>query len=279
MPNDIAAIATAFHKLHDEEGTFVIPNPWDRGSARMLKSLGFKALATTSAGFDFAEGRKEGTATLDDVLAHCRLIAEATDLPVNADTESGYAETPEGVAENIHRLAATGIAGCSIEDVNVYGPGVYGGAPIYDLPVAAERVAAAAEAVRNLGRPFVLTGRAENYLHGRPDLADTIKRLQAYQDAGADVLYAPGPRTAEDIRVIVTSVDRPVNVIAGLPGMNLSVTDLAELGVKRISVGSNLFRTAFAAALRGAQEIAEEGTFSYAGSAATFKEISGLFDD
>ncbi len=279
MPNDITAIATTFQKLHDEAGTFVIPNPWDRGTARMFKSLGFKALATTSAGFDFADGRKEGTATLDDVVEHCRLIAEATDLPVNADSENLYAETPEGVAENVQRLAETGIAGCSIEDVNVYGPGPYGDGPIYDQAAAVERVAAAAEAARNLGRPFVLTGRAENYLHGRPDLADTIKRLQAYQDAGADVLYAPGPKTADDIRSLITSLDRPVNILAGLPGMDMSVTDLTELGAKRISIGANLFRTAFGAALRGAQEIANEGTFSYAASGATFQEISALFDD
>ena len=163
--------------------------------------------------------------------------------------------------------------------MNVFGSGTYGDAPIYELSIAVERVAAAAEAARSLDRPFMLTGRAENFLHDRPDLGDTIKRLQAYQEAGADVLYAPGPRTADDIRSIVTSVDRPINVLAGLPGMNLSVTELGELGVKRISLGSNLFRTAFGAALRGAQEILNDGTFGYAGDAATFKEITALFDD
>ncbi len=279
MPKYVAAAATDFQNLHEQSEAFVIPNPWDRGSARMLAKLGFKALATTSAGFDFADGRKEGTATLEDVLSHCRMMVDATELPVNADAESCYAETPEGVAETIRRLAETGIAGCSIEDVNVYGSGTYGDAPIYELSVAVERVAAAAEAARSLDRPFMLTGRAENFLHDRPDLGDTIKRLQAYQEAGADVLYAPGPRTADDIRSIVTSVDRPINVLAGLPGMNLSVTELGELGVKRISLGSNLFRTAFGAALRGAQEILNDGTFGYAGDAATFKEISALFDD
>ena len=270
--------ATAFRNLHEQPEAFVIPNPWDRGSARMLAKLGFKALATTSAGFDFADGRKEGTATLEDVLSHCRMIVEATGLPVSADAESCYAETPEGVAETIRRLAGTGLAGCSIEDVNVDGSGSRDGR-IYEMPVAVERVAAAAEAARSLGRPFTLTGRAENYLFGRPDLEDTIKRLQAYQEAGADVLYAPGPRTADDIRSIVTSLDRPVNVIAGLPGMNLSVAELGGLGVKRISLGSNLYRTAFGAALRGVREILDSGTFEYAGDAATFKEISVLFDD
>lgn len=264
--------AQAFKDLHDRPGIFVLPNPWDRGSARMLEALGFKALATTSAGFDFADGRKEGTASLDDVLAHCRLIVQATGLPVNADTESCYAETPEGVAENIRKIADTGVAGCSIEDVDVYGD-----APIYDMATAVERVVAAAEAARGLGRPFTLTARAENYLHGRPDLDDTIRRLQAYQEAGADVLYAPGPKTRDEIGSLVAAVDRPVNVIAGLPGMDLTVSDMANLGVKRISIGSNLFRTAFGAALRGAREIMEQGTFGYAGEAATFKEISALF--
>lgn len=278
MP-DYVATATEFRDLHERPEAFVIPNPWDRGTARMLAKLGFKALATTSAGFDFADGRKEGTATLEDVLSHCRMIVHATPLPVNADAESCYAETPEGVAETIRRLADTGIAGCSIEDVNVHGSGTDGKSRIYELAAAVERVAAAAEAARGLDRPFMLTGRAENYLHGRPDLGDTIRRLQAYQEAGADVLYAPGPRTADDIRSIVTSVDRPVNVIAGLPGMDLSVTELGELGVKRISIGSNLFRAAFGAALRGAREIVDDGTFGYAGGAATFKEISALFDD
>lgn len=274
-----ADIAAAFQALHEQPGTFVIPNPWDRGSARMLKTLGFKALATTSAGFDFADGRKEGTATFDQVLEHCRLIAEATDLPVNADTESCYSETADGIGETIRRVAETGIAGCSIEDVDVANAAVYGDAPIYDLAVAVERVTAAAEAARGLGRPFMLTARAENYLHDRPDLADTIKRLQAYQEAGADVLYAPGPKTADDIRSLVTSVDRPVNVIAGLPGMTLTVADLTALGVKRISLGSNLFRAAFGAALRGAREIMDHGTFGYAADAASFKEISPLFYD
>lgn len=279
MPKNVAAAATEFQNLHEQSEAFVIANPWDRGSARMLAKIGFKALATTSVGFDFADGRLEGTATLEDVLSHCRMIVDATGLPVSADAESCYAETPEGVAETIRRLADTGLAGCSIEDVNVYGSGTGGDASIYELSVAVERVAAAAEAARGLDRPFMLAGRADNFLYGRPDLGDTIKRLQAYQEAGADVLYAPGPRTVDDIRSIVTSVDRPINVLAGLPGMDLSVAELSELGVKRISIGSNLFLTAFAAAVRGAREILIDGTFGYAGDAATFKEISALIDD
>ena len=266
-----ADAATAFKELHEKPGTFVIPNPWDRGSAQMLKSLGFKALATTSAGFDFADGRQEGTATLDDVLAHCRLIADATDLPVNGDTESCYAETPEGVAANIRRIADTGLAGCSIEDVDIYG-----GPAIYDMAAAVDRVSAASEAVAALGRPFMLTARAENYLHGRPDLNDTIRRLQAYQEAGADVLYAPGPKTREDVSSLVNSVDRPVNLLAGMPGMELTVDDMTEIGVKRISLGSNLFRAAYGAMLRGAREIIDVGTFGYTKDAASFKDISVL---
>jgi len=271
MPNDAAV---AFRDLHEQPGCFVIPNPWDRGSARMLEKLGFKALATTSAGFDFVDGRKQQTGTFEDVLTHCRLIAEATPLPVNADTEDCFAETLDGVAENIRRIAATGVAGCSIEDVNVYG-----GDRIYETAAAAERVTAAAEAARGLATPFVLTGRAENLVNGVPDLADTIKRLQAYQEAGADVLYAPGLKTADDIRSVITSVDRPVNVLAGIPGMALSVGELAEIGAKRISLGSGLYRVAFGAALRGAREIAETGTFSYTAGAASFAEINDLFED
>ncbi len=269
-----ADIAKTFQALHTAPDTFVIANPWDVGSARMLAHLGFKALATTSAGFDFASGRPEGTSSRDQVLAHCRELVEATDLPVNADLESCYAESIDDIGETIRLAAETGLAGGSIEDVNVNGD-----APIYEFDEAVERVMAAVEAVRGLDRPFVLTARAENYLHKRPDLADTIKRLQAFQEAGADVLYAPGPKTVDDIRSIVTSLDRPVNVIAGLPGMNLSVTDLADLGVKRISIGSNLFRVAFGAALRGAQEIIDHGTFDYAADAASFGEISRLFED
>ena len=279
MPKNVAAIAAEFQNLHERSEVFVVANPWDRGSARMLAKLGFKALATTSVGVDFADGRKEGSTTLEEMLSHCRMIVDATELPVSGDTESCYAKTPEGVGETIRRLADTGLAGCSIEDVNVYGPGPGRDASIYDLSAAVERVAAAAEAARNLDRPFTLTSRADNFLFGRPDLDDTIKRLQAYQEAGADVLYAPGPRTAEDIRSIVTSLDRPINVLAGMPGMNLSVTELGDLGVRRISIGSNLFRTAFAAAIRGAQEIINDGTFGYAGDAASFKEISDLIDD
>ncbi len=266
--------AAAFKALHSGPGCFVIPNPWDRGSARMLAKIGFKALATTSVGFDFSSGRQEGSAGLEEVLGHCRDLVEATDLPVNADLENCYSDTLDGIGETIRRVAETGIAGGSIEDDS--------GDPdnrIYEFSEAVDRVHAAVEAVRALPHPFMLTARAENFLRGRPDLDDTIERLQAFQDAGADVLYAPGPRSADQIRAIVTSVDRPVNVLAGIPGMTLTVKELADLGVKRISIGSGLFRVAFGAALRAAREIADHGTFSIADTAAPFSEISPLFRD
>jgi 2-methylisocitrate lyase-like PEP mutase family enzyme len=266
--------ASVFKKLHDQPGCFVIPNPWDRGSARMLAKLGFKALATTSAGFDFSSGRQDGTSTFEEVLVHCRHMVEATDLPVNADLENCYANTADDVGRTIRLAAETGLAGGSIEDAS--GDPDH---PIYEFSEAVERVEAAVEMARSLSHPFTLTVRAENFLHGRPDMADTIKRLQAFQEAGADVLYAPGPKTAEDISSIVTSVDRPVNVIAGLPGMSLTVSELTKLGVKRVSIGSGLFRVAFGAALKSAQEIAENGTFSIADSAAPFSEINALFRD
>ena len=266
--------ARVFQALHENPGCFVIPNPWDRGSARMLAKLGFKALATTSAGFDFASGRVDGTASLDEVLAHCKDLSAATDLPVSADMENCHADTGEGIAETIRRAAATGLAGCSIEDLSDDRDN-----PIYEFSEAVDRVSAAVEAVRALPHPFTLTARAENFIRGNPDLDDTIKRLQAFQEAGADVLYAPGPKTADQIRDIVTSVDRPVNVIAGIPGMNLTVNELADLGVKRISIGSGLFRVAFGAALKTAHEIADQGTFSIADTAASFGEINPLFLD
>ena len=266
--------AEAFKSLHQEPGFFVIPNSWDRGSACMLAKRGFKPLATTSAGFDFASGRQDGTSSLDDVLAHCRDIVAATDLPMNADLENGYSDTPAGVGEAIWRAAATGLARGSIEDATGNTD-----KPIYEFSEAVERVQAAVEPARSLPHPFMLTARAENFLRGNPDLDDTIKRLQAFQAAGADVLYAPGPKTAEKIGQIVTSVDRPVNIIAGIFSMTLTVGELAALGVKRISIGSGLLRVAFGAALRPARKIAEQGTISIADSAAPFAEINSLFHD
>jgi 2-methylisocitrate lyase-like PEP mutase family enzyme len=265
--------AIAFKTLHERAGCFVIPNPWDIGTARLLATLGFEALATTSAGLVFALGRREGTLSRDDVLVNARAIVEATALPVSIDLEGGFGDAPETVAETIRLAAQAGAVGGSIEDVREYGAHD----PIYELALAVERVRAAAEAAHGLPFPFMLTARAENFLHGRPDLGDTIRRLQAFQEAGADVLYAPGLRSREDIAAVVRSVDRPVNVVMGLQGVTLTVPQLAELGVKRVSLGSTLNRTAFGAFLRAAQEIRDRGSFSFAEAAVPFGEINAMF--
>lgn len=223
----------AFAALHVRTGAFIIPNPWDIGTARLLAHLGFEALATTSAGYAFSMGRRDGTIGRDETLAHVTALVSATHLPVSADLENGFGDAPETVAETIKLAAATGLVGGSIEDVTGRT-----GSPLYEIGHAAERIRAAAEVARKLPFRFTLTARAENYLVGRPDLHDTIKRLQAYQEAGADVLYAPGLKTKDDIAAVVGSVDCPVNVIMGLQGVQLSAATLSALGVKRISVGS-----------------------------------------
>jgi len=261
-----------FRELHRRDGAFIIPNPWDAGSARLLEHLGFEALATTSAGYAFSAGKKDNSIDREETLAHVATIVAATDLPVSADLENGFGDSPEIVAETIDRAAATGLAGGSIEDVVSRATSV-----LYELPHAADRIRAAAEAAHRLPFPFLLTARAENYLVGKPDLADTIKRLQAYQEAGADVLYAPGLTTKEDIAAVVRSVDRPVNVIMGLQGVQLSQADLSGLGVKRISVGSALSRAALGAFLRAAREMKEQGTFTFAKDAISFRELNAMF--
>ena len=222
--------ARTFIALHDPHRPLLLPNPWDAGSARLLASLGFEALATTSSGFAATLGRRDGSVTRDEALAHTAAIVAATDVPVSADLENAFAHEPAGVAETIAMAIETGLAGGSVEDFTG-DPGK----PIYDIGVAAERVAAAAEVAHHGDVPFVITGRAENYLHGRRDLADTIARLQAYQEAGADVLYAPGVNDADELRQLVAAVDRPLNVLA-LPGTP-SVAELGAMGVARISVG------------------------------------------
>jgi len=260
-----------FRNLHVRPGAFIIPNPWDVGTARLLTHLGFEALATTSMGYAFSVGQKDNTLSREQAISHIAAIAEATDLPVNADLENCFGDAPEVAAETIRLAAEAGVAGGSIEDAT----GDIAN-PIYAREFATERVRAAVEAASNVPGGFVLTARAENYLHGRPDLADTIARLQAYQEAGADVLYAPGLRTKEDIAVVVSSVDRPVNVVMGLQGVQLSREELAGLGVKRISVGSSLYRTALGAFLRAAHEMAGAGTFTFAADAANPKEVAAL---
>ena len=264
--------ARAFRALHERDGAFIIPNPWDVGTARLLEHFGFEALATTSMGYAFSCGQNDTTISRDRMIEHLSEIASATKLPVSGDLENGYGDAPEFVAETIRLAAAAGAVGCSIEDATARPDD-----PIYKLEHAAERIRAAVSAARALPFAFTLTGRAENYLHGRPDLNDTIARLQAYQDGGADVLYAPGLRSRDDIRAVVSSVDRPVNVLMGLQGVQLSLPELASIGVKRVSVGSALARVALGAFLRAAREMREHGTFTFANEAARPSEISDMF--
>lgn len=261
-----------FHMLHQQTDAFVIPNPWDSGSAHLLSMLGFKALATTSAGYAFSQGLPDFGVGRDRMLAHVAQIVSATDLPVSADLENGFGDDPDTVAQTIQLAAETGLAGASIEDATGHSD-----SPIYAFDLAVDRIRAACEAAKSLPFPFVLTARAENLLYGRTSLTDTIKRLQAYQDAGADVLYAPGLRTKEDIATVVTAVDKPVNVLMGLAGVHLSVHDLSTLGVKRISLGSSLSRAAFGALMRACREIQEDGTFTFANDAVPYPAINDLF--
>lgn len=262
----------AFRALHERGAAFIIPNPWDVGTARLLAHLGFEALATTSAGYAFSVGQRDNTIGRDEMMAHVRAIVLATDLPVSADLENGFGDDPGTVAETIRLAAATGLVGGSIEDATNRRDD-----PIYDYARAAERIRAAAEVVRSLPFRFTLTGRAENYLVGRPDLKDTIKRLQAYQEAGADVLYAPGITNKDDIAAVVNSVDRPVNVLMGLQGARLSLAELSEIGVRRVSVGSALSRAALGSFLRAAREMRESGTFEFSDEAVSFRDISAMF--
>src|SRR5438552_6052499 len=251
-----------FRALHERDRAFIIPNPWDVGTARLLAHLGFEALATTSMGYAFSAGQRDNTIGRDRMMIHMAAMASATDLPVSADLENGYGDSPETVEETIRLAAAAGVVGGSIEDATGRPD-----QPIYDREHAAERIRAAAAVARALPFAFTLTARAENYLHGRPDLRDTIARLQAYQEAGADVLYAPGLASKEDIAAVVRSVDRPVNVVMGLQGVRLSLTELSAIGVRRVSVGSALCRVALGAFLRAAREMREHGTFTFADEA------------
>lgn len=266
--------AERFRALHDGPGAFVIPNPWDAGTARILTQMGFAALTTTSAGLAFALGRRDGAGLIsrDETLANAKQIADATDLPVAADLENGFGDAPEAVAETI-RLAAesAGLVGASIEDATG-NPAQ----PIYDFDRAVERILAAARAARALPFPFVLVARAENFLHGRPDLDDTIRRLQAFEAAGADALYAPGLTSADDIRTVCESVRKPVNMVMGLKSAPFTVEQLAALGVRRISVGSALSRAALGAFMRAAREIQERGTFTFADDAAPYAQLNAM---
>ena len=255
MPSDSAALVERFRGLHVPGRPLLMPNPWDQGSARLLAHLGFAALATTSSGHAGTLGRLDGGVTRDEAIAHAAAIVAAVEVPVSADLENGFADDPAAVAETVTAAVAAGLAGCSIEDFTRRGD-----EPIYPLGLAVDRVAAAAQAA-HAGAGLVLTARAENHLRGRADLADTIARLQAYQQAGADVLYAPGLATIDDIRRLCESVDRPVNVLA-VPG-GPTVPELAAAGVARVSVGGSFSLVALGAVARAGRELLERGTFSF----------------
>ena len=270
-PSAIVARRRAFRELHGA-GCFVIPNPWDAGSARYLASLGFKALASTSSGFAWSHAHADGAMPRDAVLAHLRELVAATDLPLNADFESGYGIDAPAVAESVRLAVATGIAGLSIEDAT--GDAAH---PIHDLATAVARLRAAREAIDASGGDTLLVGRAENYLHGRPDLADTLARLRAYAEAGADCLYAPGIRTRDDIAAVVAAVaPKPVNLLVGTTS-DLTLGDIAALGVRRVSVGGALARSAWGGFMRAAQSLAADGAFDGFAGAASGAELNALF--
>lgn len=262
--------AERFKALHEREGAFVIPNPWDAGSARLLESLGFEALATTSSGFANSLGRLDGQVTRDEAIEHCRSLAAATDLPISADLENCFADEPSKAAETITLGAHAGLVGCSIED--------YSGdpsKPIYDFALAVERVHAASEAAHSLGFPFTLTARCENLLHGKNDMDDTIRRLQAYEAAGADVLYAPGLKTLEEVRQVAGALTRPVNVLGPMM-KGVTVAELAEAGAKRISTGGALARASITALVRAGAEMLGQGGFAWVSDLVSSAEVKRL---
>jgi 2-methylisocitrate lyase-like PEP mutase family enzyme len=263
--------AIRFKFLHDRDGCFIIPNPWDSGTAKLLTNLGFEALATTSAGLAFSLGRPDCQRCLSrqEILENAKNILSVSELPVSADLENGYSDNPQGVYDTILLAGQTGLVGASIEDAT----GIESN-PIYDIELAVDRIRAAVEAKNTFDFPFILTARAENFVHGRLDLKDTIHRLQAFQEAGADVLYAPDLRSREDISNVVRSVDKPVNVMIGA---SLTVSELAEIGVKRISLGSTLARAAFGELLRASTEIKDNGTYSFVDRAVPFNELTKIF--
>lgn len=270
MPPSIADKRASFRRLH-ESGCFVIPNPWDAGSAIMLQQLGFKAVASTSAGMAWTIGRPDNGVTRDDVLAHLRALVAAVDVPVNADYENAFADDPDGVAANVALAADTGIAGVSVEDST--GDAA---APLYDFDLAVARVAAARAAIDRTGSGMLLTARSEGFIAGRPDLDETIRRLKAFAEAGADCLYAPGIGDDAQITAVVQAVaPKPVNVLT----LGMPVARLAALGVRRISVGGSLARAAYGEFLRAAREIAGDGTFTTFGRAAPSRELNGFFAD
>jgi 2-methylisocitrate lyase-like PEP mutase family enzyme len=273
MPSQAEKCAI-FSALHHRDTAFIIPNPWDAGSARLLAATGFEALASTSVGYAFSVGRQDHGISREEMIGHVKSLVEATDLPVSADLENGFGDDVESVVDTIRMAAAAGLAGCSIEDSTNGSKAT--SAPIYEFDHAVDRIRAAVDVVRSLPFPFTLTARAENYLHGRKDLRDTIRRLQAFQEVGANVLYAPGMTSMDDITTMVKSVDRPVNVLAGMQGVHFSMDELSRAGVKRVSVGGALTRVALGAFLRAAREMKDRGTFSFVDEPITSGEIAKL---
>jgi len=267
-PNEKAA---RFRALHAGPAAFVIPNPWDVGSARILAGLGFQALATSSAASASALGRRDGGLTRDEALAHARSIVDATDLPVSGDLEKGFGDAPELVAETIRLAAEVGLVGCTIEDAT--GNPDH---PLYDVHLAVERIVAAAEAAHALPFPFMLTARAHNFLYPRPNLDETISRLQAFERAGADVLFAPGLPDINAVRAVCAAVSRPVNFMVGIKGKSFSVTELAEAGVRRVSLATSLYRAAMTGFLDAAREVKDVGQFTFLDQCLTTPELSKL---
>ena len=266
--------AAAFRKLHQGPSAFVIANPWDAGSARVLAGLGFVALATSSGASAGVLGRRDGRVTRDEAIAHARAIVEATDLPVSADLERGFGDAPADAAESIRHAAQAGLVGGSIEDASGNKE-----QPIYALNHAAERIAAAAQVARSLAFPFTLTARAENFLHGKADLDDTIRRLQAFERAGADVLFAPGLADLAAVKLVCSSVGKPVNFMAGIRGKSFSVAELEAAGVRRVSLATSLWRAAMTGLVEAGREIREKGTFGYLDRTLPTAEVSRYLRD
>ncbi len=263
--------AALFRALHDGPGTFVIPNPWDVVSARLLAGLGFQALATSSAASAATFGRRDGGLTREHALGHARLIVEATDLPVSADLENGFGDDPEIVAETIGRAAEVGLVGCTIEDATGHPD-----RPLYDDRLAVERIAATAEAARALRFPFIVTARAHNLLYANPSLDDTVRRLQAFEKAGADVLFAPGLPDIAAVRAVCASVSKPVNFMVGIKGKSFSASELAAAGVRRISLATSLYRAAMTGLLDAAREVKDAGQFGFVDRCTTTAELNKL---
>ncbi|HUG77340.1 MAG TPA: isocitrate lyase/phosphoenolpyruvate mutase family protein [Burkholderiales bacterium] len=271
MTSAQAEKAERFRALHRGPGTFVIANAWDAGSARVLAGLGFAALATSSGASAGVLGRRDGNVTREEALAHARAIVEATELPVSADLENGFGDAPEAAAETIRLAAGVGLVGGSIEDATGNKE-----RPLYDFGQAVERVAAAAQAARALPFPFTLTARAENFLRGNPDLDDTIRRLQAYEKAGADVLFAPGLPDLEAVRRVCAALEKPFNFMAGIRGKSFSVAELEAAGVRRVSLASSLYRAAMSGLLAAASEVRDSGTFGYLERTMSTPELNGF---